>query len=295
MKPAPFTYHAPSTLDDAVALLAAHGDEAKVLAGGQSLVPLLALRLAQPAHLVDIGRIPDLSRLEVGADAVVIGAAVTQRRVERDPAVAQAVPVLVEALGRIGHPQIRNRGTVCGSVAHADPAAELPAVMLALDATMQVHGPSGRRDVAAADFFVSYLETALGSDDVLVSVTVPRLPAGAAGAVEELSRRHGDFALAGAVAAVGLTADGAAGDIRLSFFGVAATPVRAREAEALGRGRPLDDATITAIADVAVASLDPPHDIHATGPYRKHVAAVLARRALTAARERAAGPPAGGA
>jgi carbon-monoxide dehydrogenase medium subunit len=295
VKPAPFTYHAPSTLDDAVALLAAHGDDAKVLAGGQSLVPLLALRLAQPSHLVDIGRIPELGRLEVTDASVVIGAAVTQRHVERAPAVVEAAPVLVDALGRIGHPQIRNRGTVCGSVAHADPAAELPAVMLALDATMQVHGPGGRRDISAADFFVSYLETALGADDVLVSVTVPRLPAATAGAVEELSRRHGDFALAGAVAVVRLAADDTATDVRLSFFGVAATPVRAREAEALGRGRPLDDATIAAIADAAAAPLDPPHDIHATGPYRKHVAAVLARRALTTARERAAGRRVGGA
>ena len=287
MKSPPFDYFAPRSVDEALALLREHGDEAKVLAGGQSLIPILALRLAHPAVLIDIGGIEALGELTLNG-ALTIGAAVTQRRAERSTAVASASPLMAETLPQIAHPQIRNRGTVGGSVAHADPAAELPAVMLALDAVMTISGAAGTRSVAASDFFRSYLETAIAPDELLIDIRVPvAATAGTGSAFQEISRRHGDFALAGVATQVALAADGRVRSARIAFCGVAATPVSADAATAALVGRVLDESTIAEIARLAAADLDPPSDVHATSAYRKHIAAVLAARTLTVADSRA--------
>ena len=288
MKSPPFEYFAPRSVDEALALLREHGDEAKVLAGGQSLIPILALRLAHPAVLIDIGGIDALGELTLNG-VLTIGAGVTQRRTERSTAVASACPLMAETLPQIAHPQIRNRGTVGGSVAHADPAAELPAVMLALDAVMTIRGAGGTRTVAAKDFFRSYLETAIAADELLIDVRIPVAAArGTGSAFQEISRRHGDFALAGAATHVALDADGRVRSAHIAFCGVAATPVSANTATAALVGRVLDESTIGEIARLAAADLDPPSDVHATGAYRKHIAAVLASRTLTVAAARAA-------
>ena len=283
MKSPPFDYLAPRSVDEALAVLREHGDEAKVLAGGQSLIPILALRLAHPAVLIDIGGIETLG--EIADNGVLtIGAGVTQRRAERSAMVSSACPLLAATLPQIAHPQIRNRGTIGGSVAHADPAAELPAVMLALDAVMTIRGAAGARQVAAADFFRSYLETAIAADELLVDVRLPVAGASGVGsAFQEISRRHGDFALAGAATQVTLDDGGRVRSARIAFCGVAATPVGADVATAALVGRVLDEAIIAEIAQLAAADLDPPSDVHATGAYRKHIAGVLASRTLTVA------------
>jgi aerobic carbon-monoxide dehydrogenase medium subunit len=285
VRPAPFAYHAPRDVDEVLALLAAHGDDAKVLAGGQSLVPMLALRLAAPALLVDIGRVGSLCNLSQGDD-LEIGAGVTQRAVERALAGPASVPVLADALPLIAHPPIRNRGTVCGSLAHADPAAELPAVALALDATFVAASVRGVRRIPASQFFVSYLETALAPDELLLSVSMPVTPPGTGGAFAELSRRHGDFALAG-VAAVVTVADGQVRDARLAACGVATTPVRLGAAEAMLRGLRVDRVLIDEVAVEATRDLDPPTDVHAPGWYRRRIVRVLTARALAGALGRA--------
>jgi carbon-monoxide dehydrogenase medium subunit len=296
VKPPPFTYHRPGTLDDALALLRAHGDEAKVLAGGQSLVPLLALRLASPAHLVDLAGIPGLGSVEVLLDPagqparVRIGATVTQRQAEQHPAVQRHVPLLAEALPLIAHVQIRNAGTVCGSLAHADPAAELPAVALALEAELVVAGPAGERRVPAAEFFRSYLETALGPDEVLVAVELPAARPGSGAAYREVSRRHGDYAMVGVGVSLALDPAGCLVDVRIALAGVATTPVRAPGAEQAIAGTPGDaalPARIEHAAGLAAAALRPPADLHATAAYRTHLARVLIARALASAVERA--------
>jgi carbon-monoxide dehydrogenase medium subunit len=287
VKSPPFEYLAPRSVDEALAALREHGDEAKVLAGGQSLIPILALRLAHPSVLVDIGGLDELKQLSANA-TLTIGAGVTQRRAERDTAVAASAPLLAEALPAIAHPQIRNRGTVGGSIAHADPAAELPAVMLVLDATMMVRGAEGTRAIAAPDFFRSYLETAIGPDELLIDVRVPAVRGQRVGwSFQEISRRHGDFALAGAATQIELDADDRVSTARIAFCGVGSTPVRVDAATDALVGRVLDQTTIDEIAHLAAAELDPPADVHATGAYRKHIASVLAARTLKVANERA--------
>ncbi len=296
MKPPPFTYHRPGTLDGALALLRAHGDEAKVLAGGQSLVPLLALRLANPAHLVDLAGIAGLDVIDLVHDAagrparIRIGATVTQRRAEQHPLVQQHVPLLAEALPLIAHVQIRNAGTVCGSLAHADPAAELPTVALALDAELVVASAAGERRVPAGDFFRSYLETALAPDDVLVAVELPVAGPGSGSAYREVSRRHGDYAMVGVGASVQLDPAGRLTDVRVALAGVATTPVRATDAERALTGAAADATLperIEHAAGLVAAGIHPPADLHATAAYRTHLARLLSARALASAVERA--------
>jgi carbon-monoxide dehydrogenase medium subunit len=287
VKSPPFEYLAPRSVDEALAALQEHGDEAKVLAGGQSLIPILALRLAHPSVLVDIGNVESLAHFEVNG-TLTIGAAVTQRRAERTPGLAAAAPLLAEALPSIAHPQIRNRGTVGGSLAHADPAAELPAVMLALDATMAIRGGRGTRTVAARDFFQSYLETAIAPDELLVDVQIPAASGpGVGSSFQEISRRHGDFALAGAATQLEVDGDGKVRRAVIAYCGVAPTPVRADHATDGLVGRSLDKSTIDEVSRLAASALEPPADVHATSAYRKHIAAVLAARTLTTAYERA--------
>lgn len=283
MKNPTFEYRRPDTVDEALALLAEHGGEAKVLAGGQSLLPLMGLRLATPAVVVDIGRLPGLDRIDVADDgSVTIGALVTHTDAEESRELAGRAPLVHEAMPLIGHTAIRNRGTVCGSVAHADPAAELPAVMLAISGTMVAASSGGEREIEAADFFQGYLDTALRDDELLVEIRLPPWPATRGGSMIEVGRRYADFAMVGIAATVDVV-DGSIEQAALAFSGVAGTPQRVAEAEESLVGRPPGDATFDAAADIVRESVEPAADIHATASYRRHLAAVLTRRGLAAA------------
>jgi carbon-monoxide dehydrogenase medium subunit len=284
-----FRYHRPTTVEEAVSLLAEFGADAKVLAGGQSLVPLLALRLSHPEHLVDIGRIAALGSIEGGADGFTIGAGVRHADVELSPVTRRAAPLVAAAMPHIGHRAIRNRGTVCGSLAHADPAAELPAVALATDATLVVRSATGERAVPAAEFFLGYLTSALDDTELLTAVRFPVWPARTGWSVQEISRRHGDYALVGLAALLGVGDDGRVERAALSFFGAGATPVRVREAEAVLIGERPDPAAFAEAADVVRKTIEPPGDNHATAAYRAHVAGVLTTRCLAEAHGRIGG------
>jgi len=289
MKPPPFTYHRPATLDEALDLLGEYGDEAKVLAGGQSLMPLLSLRLAHPAHLIDINRIDGkLSQVAQLDGGLSVGALVRQRAAEASAVVRAGCPLLAEALPLIGHTQIRNRGTVCGSLAHADPASELPAVALALDAEMVAQSHArGTRTIAAGAFFRGYLTTALEPDELLTEVRLRAWPAGTGWSFQEVTRRHGDFALVGVAAALRLAPDGTCQDVRLAAIGAGPGPLRGSSAEAVLRGQPFSPESITAAAQALGQAVDPASDVQATAAYRRHVTVVLARRALEEAATRA--------
>jgi carbon-monoxide dehydrogenase medium subunit len=289
VKPPLFEYHAPESAAEALDVLAEFGDEAKVLAGGQSLVPLLNLRLARPAHLLDINSVSELGQLAAWDGGLRIGALVRQRVAERSDLVRQRSPLLAEALPMIGHPQIRNRGTVGGSLAHADPASELPAVALALDATLLVRSTRGERTLRADQFFVSYLTTALQADELLVESRWPAWPPNTGWAYLEVSRRHGDFAMLGVAATLQLASNGSIAAARLAYTGASATPVRAVAAEAALVGQPPSTSTFTAAAEHAAGALDPESDVHASAAYRRHVARILTERALARAQARAQG------
>lgn len=282
MKPTRFHYHAPTTLAEAVGLLSEYGDEAKVLAGGQSLVPMLSLRLANFGQLIDLNKVLGVSDIARSNGHLRIGAMTRQAVAEYSTDVATHSPLVARALPHIGHFQIRNRGTVGGSIAHADPASELPAVALALDAVIEATGPSGTRRLAAEDFFVSTWETALADDEIVSAVEFPVWDGRCGWAVEEISRRHGDFALVGTTVGVQVT-DGAVTRSGIALFGVAGTPVRARAAEAAL----LAGADAAEAGRVAANELHPSDDIHASGSYRKQVAAVVVRRAILKAMQEA--------
>jgi len=288
MKPPLFDYATPATLAAATALLVQYDGEAKLLSGGQSLVPLLNMRLARPAMVVDLARIPDLDYVRADGEGFAIGGMTRQRSVELSPEVRVRHPLLYAGMQLIAHPQNRNQGTVGGSLAHADPAAELPAMALALDATFQATGPDGVRTIAAADFFLTYLTTALEPAEILTAVRFPTLPARTGWSILEVARRHGDFGLAGVVAIVGLGADGRVASARLVLFGVGATPIRAAGAEALLVGHAAEPALFAAVATRAAADLEEPlTDVHASADYRRDLARVLTGRALTEATTRA--------
>nr|WSW65173.1 FAD binding domain-containing protein [Streptomyces sp. NBC_00995] len=288
LKPPPFDYIAPSTVGEAVALLGDEEREVKVVAGGQSLVPMLNMRLARPELLVDITRIPELGRLHVdGTGNLRIGAAVRQAHAAADSAVRNGWPLLAAAIGRIGHPQIRHRGTVCGSLAHHDPAAELPAAALCLDARFVITGPRGTRTVGAEDFFVATFATAVEPDELLTEVVFPPLPAHHGWAFEELARRHGDFATVGL--AVILERDAAtdtARTARIAFCGAGPVPVRLSAVEDALAGTDVGAHALGAAAGLARARLSPADDVHASAEYRREGAAHLLVRACTTAWER---------
>jgi carbon-monoxide dehydrogenase medium subunit len=286
VKPAPFEYHAPGSLDETVELLARHGDEAKVLAGGQSLLPMLNFRLARPAVVVDINRIPGLDYVREEDGRVAIGALARQRRVERTD--LPRLPLLGETLRWVGHAAIRTRGTIAGSLAHADPAAELPALLLCLDGSVIARSRAGQRELAAGRLFVAPLTTALRPDELITEVRVPTLPAGAGACLLEVARRHGDFALVGVVTVVELRGDRIQ-RARVALFGCAGTPVRATGVEQALRDQPPTAETIAAAARAATASLTPDSDLHASAEYRRRVAGTLVQRALATAAERARG------
>jgi carbon-monoxide dehydrogenase medium subunit len=266
-------------LEEALSLLGEYGDEAKALAGGQSLVPLLALRLARPAALVDLGGLSELDFIRPEIGEVTIGAMTRERTAERSGTIRAAVPLLAESLPFIGHAAIRNRGTIGGSAAHADPAAEIPAVALAVDAEfVAVSARQGTRRIPAADFYQGFFTTALEPDELLVEVRFPSPGPGTA-AFEEAARRHGDFAMVAAAAAVRVEA-GRIENVALALAGVSDTPVRCREAEQAIRGATPGPEVIEEAAALAAAPLTPPSDLHGTSVYRKHLAGVLVRRAL---------------
>jgi len=288
MKPPPFEYVDPRTIQDAIGLLAEHGTEAKLLAGGQSLVPLLNMRLARPAVIVDLNRVEGLDYVRQEDGWLAIGAMTRQRAIERSELIMQRQPLLHAATRFIAHPQIRNRGTVGGSLAHADPAAEYPAVALALGAELRVAGPGGERMIPARDFFVTYLTTALEAADVLTEVRVPVLPERTGWSFLEVSRRHGDFALAGVAATLTLGGGGKCSDARIVLFGVAPTPVRAQAAEELLAGEEPSENLFERAGREAAAAIDEPlSDIQASAEYRQHLARLLTRRALAEAAARA--------
>lgn len=287
MKPARFKYFACRSVPEAISVLSEHGDDAKVLAGGQSLVPMMNMRLATPSAVVDITRVPELAEVRVGADTISLGATVRQLDVERSDELARTVPLLRETLAHVGHVPIRSRGTVGGSVAHADPAAELPAVMLVLDAQLIATGPQGPRTLAAADFFKTYFTTALADDELLSEIRIPCQTHGWGWAFIEVARRHGDFALVGVAALVKLDAERRISQARVALSGVADTPVRAVAAEELLRGRAPHDQALREAERAVAEVLNPPDDIHASGGYRKQVAGVITRRALALAASRA--------
>jgi carbon-monoxide dehydrogenase medium subunit len=286
MKLPPVDYEAPRTVSEAVELLAEHQDLASVLAGGQSLIPLLALRLAHPAVLIDINGVDGLSGVSATDGWVEIGAMTREYVAEESETVAAAVPLLAAALPLIGHEAIRSRGTIGGSLAHADPAAELPAVALALDAEFVVRGQSGERVIPAADWFEGYLTTSRHPDELLTQVRFPAAAPGTGISFQEVARRHGDFAVVGL--AVSLTlADGAITDARLAFAGVSDMPVRATGAEELLVGERQSAGLFDEAARRATEDIDPPADLHGSSEYRKKVAGVLVRRGLRAAADNA--------
>jgi aerobic carbon-monoxide dehydrogenase medium subunit len=289
MKPAPFAYADPRTPDETLDLLAEFGDDAKILAGGQSLLPLMNFRLARPSVLVDINRVSGLEALsEESNGALRVGAMVRQRTLERWTNARPAWGLLHKALSLIGHAAIRTRGTVGGSLAHADPASELSALLLCHEGTVIARRRDGQRALSAAEFFAGPLTTTLGPDELLVEVHLPALPAGAGWAFEEVTRRHGDFALIGVAAVLTLDPSGTVSDARLALFGVGDTAVRIPASEAVLRGQPPNPAALAEAARRAAEQLDPPSDLQATAMYRRRVARVLSERALAAAAARAA-------
>ncbi|HET6952713.1 MAG TPA: FAD binding domain-containing protein [Acidimicrobiales bacterium] len=288
MKPAPFAYHRPATIAEATGMLAELGDDAKVLAGGQSLVPMLALRLAVFEHLIDIGRVDELTGIERRDGALWIGAGTTEAAVEADAEVAAAAPLLARATPLIGHLQIRNRGTVGGSIAHADAAAEYPAVVLALDGEMEAVSTRGRRVIPAADFFTGLWSTALAPDELLAGVRLPVWTGRCGFAVQEIARRHGDFAIAGAAVGVELDAGDRVRRCAIALFGLGSTPLRATAAEQAIVGRSLTEISAEDVGHQAVADLDDvPSDLHGPASYRTRVGAATVAGAWTAARTEA--------
>jgi len=275
VKPAPFVYHRPRGLEEALDVLAELGADGKVLAGGQSLVPLMSMRLSAPPHLVDVNHVPGLAGVDVTADAVHIGALARHRRVEQDGTAYDAIPLLRQALQHVAHPTIRNRGTTVGSIVHADAAAEMPMVLRLLEGSVDVASVRGRRTIPAAELFAGPLESTLAHDELAVEAFFPALPAGAGVAFQEIARRHGDYALVGVAALVETDGDEVT-RARVGFVSVSDVPVVVDVTHAL------DDP-----ATAALAELDPAEDIHATAAYRAHLVSVLTPRVVAAATDHA--------
>jgi carbon-monoxide dehydrogenase medium subunit len=288
MKPPRFDYHAPTTVEDALGLLTRYRGDAKVLAGGQSLMPLLNFRLLRPAALVDLNRIAALSYIREVDGQVRLGAMTRQRAVEFSPIVRQRLPLLAEATRWVGHLPIRTRGTIGGSIAHADPAAEYPAVLTALEGEVVTRSPRGERTLRPADLFQTYLTTTLEPDEILTEVRLTAMPAGAGYAFEEFARRHGDFALVG-IAALVVVEGKRLARARLATAGASPVPVRLKAAEQILERDGLTDEAIAAAAARASELVEPDSDIHASADYRRHLTGVMTGRALKRARARAEG------
>ena len=286
MKLPPFDYACPTSVAEAVALLAGHDGEAKPIAGGQSLIPLLAFRLATPTLLVDLRKIPDLNRIRIAEDGVHLGPLVRWRDIQDDARLAAAHPLLAAAIGHVAHYQVRNRGTVGGSLAHADPAAEMPGIAATCDAAITVAGTSGTRTIGAADFFEGPLMTALAADELIVDVHLPSWPAGRRWAFREFARRRGDFAMAG-VALFYDEAGGKAANVHIGVIGTDDRPQRLPAAEAALEGYAVDDAAIARAAQAAADAAPMHDDMHASAAYRKSLVGTLLERGLAEAAARA--------
>lgn len=286
MKPAAFEYKSPTSLQEAIGFLQAADGNAKLISGGQSLMPMLAFRLAAPDILVDLKHVPDLASIAVDAAGVRLGAKVRWCDIAADARLASAHPLLAEAIRHVAHYQVRNRGTVGGSLAHADPAAEMPGIALTCDAQMTVVGPNGMRTVPASQFFTGLLETALAPDEVLTEISLPAWPAGRRWAFREFARRKGDFAMAGVALFYDCDAAGAATNVHIGAIGIADTPIRLVAAEWAVAGKALSEEVIGAAVSAARAEIDPPADIHAPAAYRRGLLGTLLTRALAEAAAR---------
>jgi aerobic carbon-monoxide dehydrogenase medium subunit len=280
MKPPPFDYACPTTLAEAVALLASRPGETKALAGGQSLMPVLNFRLAAPSLLVDLRKVPGLDRIAIGGDGVRLGASVRWRDIERDPRLGAAHPLLKEGVAHVAHYQIRNRGTVGGSLAHADPAAELPGIAVACDAEITAIGPTGARTLKAAEFFTGPLSTMLAGDELVTELRLPPWPAARRWGFMEFARRRGDFAMAGIALFYDRGRDGRASNAHVAVIGACARPHRLGAAEQALNGSTVDEAAILAAARAASQAVDPPEDFHASAAYRRNLVEVMTERAL---------------
>jgi carbon-monoxide dehydrogenase medium subunit len=286
MKPSAFDYKSPTSLEEAIRFLQAGEGNAKIISGGQSLMPMMAFRLAVPEVLVDLKHVPDLDQIEITSEGVRLGARVRWSDISRDTRLTMANPLLAEAITHVAHYQVRNRGTVGGSLAHADPSAELPGVAVTCDAILTIVGPDGSRNQNAADFFVGPLETSLASDEVLTSLLLPAWPAGRRWSFREFARRKGDFAMAGISAFYDPDPEGRATNVHIGCIGVSDTPRRLPGAEAALNGqRPTDD-VIQAVVAAANAEIDPPSDIHAPAEYRRGLVGTLLTRSLVEAASR---------
>jgi len=283
VKPPRFHYHDPVTLQEALDLLARHGEEARLLAGGQSLMPMLNFRLARPGHVIDINRVAGLDTVTRSERGLRLGALVRQRTLERSPLIREHSPLIAQAMPFVGHPQIRTRGTLGGNLAHADPASELPAVMVALGAELSLRSARGERTFAAEKFFVAALTTALAPGELLTGITLPPWPARTGSSVLEVAKRHGDFALGGVAVTLTLDPQGRVAGARIVGFGVGPGPVRAIDAERSLIGAVPAAAAFAEAGCIAAAGVDPADDIHASGAYRKRLIGVLTGRALTGA------------
>lgn len=289
MKPAAFAYSRPGTIEEALEILQRHAPEARLLAGGQSLVPLMNFRLARPEHVVDLNAISELSRVRLDNGTLVLGAMVRQSTIEDSELVARSCPLLVEATRFIGHRTIRNRGTVGGSLAHADPAAEYPAVLAALGGEVVVRDTKSERVVPASELFLTVCTTSLAPDELLTEVRLPSMPPRTGWAFTELSRRFGDYALVGAATVVTLGRDGRCKNARIALVGVGDTPIRCQDAESLLTGKQLNPDAIAQAAAECSAAADPEDDVHASATYKKAMVSVFVQRALGQALRRATG------
>jgi CO/xanthine dehydrogenase FAD-binding subunit len=287
MKPAPFRYIAARSIEEALAAKAEHGEDARFLAGGQSLVPAMNFRLVQPAVLIDLNPLAELAGIERADGAVRIGAMTRYRALERDPIVLRDLPLISEALPEIAHPQIRNRGTIGGNLANADPASELPAIVRALGGRLHARSAVSERTIKAADFFVGALTTVLAADEMLTAIELPVLPPRSGTAFLEMSRRRGDCALAGVAAVVMLDADEICLNARLAYCGLGDRPIHAGTAAQSLIGQRLSEAAFAEAARLAQSAVDPQGSVHASKDYQRHLAGVLTRRALKTATERA--------
>ena len=290
MKPARFDLLTPSSIDEVLSLLSKHGPEARLLAGGQSLVPMMNFRLARPSILIDLNQVPDLDYINDSGNSLVIGAMTRERTIENNALIEARAPLLHEATKLIGHLPIRTRGTIGGSLANADPAAEYPAVALALDCQIVAQSVRGQRVIDAADFITAPLTTTLAEDELLTEIIVPKASETSGSAFIELARRHGDFALAGVAARLSLSEDRIS-EVGLAACGAGPGPVRLRNAEAILAGCNPDEVSLDAVADLAAEDVDPETDIHASAQYRRKLTGVLAKRAVAKAIVRARGKP----
>ena len=289
MKPAPFNLFRPQSVDEALALLHSHGDDAKVLAGGQSLVPLMNFRLAQPQNLIDLNLVEGLDQIKFDDQTLSLGAMVRQRDVERSASIVERLPILREAIEQVGHPAIRNRGTVGGSLAHADPSAELPLLAVALDATFRLRSAQASRSVAAKDFYHGYLLTDIAPDELLVATDFHMPPADCGWCCTEIARRHGDFAIVAVAVLLDCRQDRTIDFARVAVGGAGPAPLRVAAAEEALVGERLGGEVFRRAGEIAAQAVEPPADIHASSGYRRHLTGVLVRRALATAESRIKG------